>query len=199
MSNPDHEKNRKAWNDMVEVHWDYPDQERKEFLEGRCSLKPIELEAIGDVWGKSLLHLMCQFGMDTLSWARRGAAVTGVDISDRSIIRANELKKLAGLEGRFVRNDVLDLIGVLDDKFDIVFQSYGTHCWISDMDKWAQVIAHYLKPGGTFFIVDDHPIICIWEEPNYSYLHKEPIRYSHEPDYLRKPTLTRMAPSTSSI
>ena len=121
MPNSDHEKNRTAWNEMVDVHWDHPDQKRKEFLSGRCSLKSIELDAVGDVNGKSLLHLMCQFGMDTLSWARRGAVVTGVDISDRSIERADELKKLAGLDATFVRSDVLDLIGVIDQQFDVVF------------------------------------------------------------------------------
>ncbi len=183
MPNSDHEKNRTAWNEMVEVHWNHPDQKRKEFLGGRCSLKSIELDAVGDVHGRSLLHLMCQFGMDTLSWARRGAVVTGVDISDRSIARADELKKLARLDATFVRSDVLDLIGVIDQQFEIVFQSHGTHCWISDMDKWARVVAHYLKPDGLFFIVDDHPIICLWEEPPNSYLHKEPIRYTGEPDY----------------
>jgi len=179
----DHEKNRIAWDEMVEVHWDHPAQKRREFLAGWCSLKSIELAEVGEVRGRTLLHLMCQFGMDSLSWVRRGAVVTGVDISDRSIARAEELKKLAGLEATFVRSDVLDLIGVIDQQFDIVFQSHGAHCWISDMDKWAQVVAHYLKPGGLFFIVDDHPIICVYENPAYSYLHKEPIRYSDEPDY----------------
>jgi 2-polyprenyl-3-methyl-5-hydroxy-6-metoxy-1,4-benzoquinol methylase len=151
MPNSDHEKNRVAWNEMVEVHWDHPAQKRKEFLDGRCSLKPMELEAFGDVNGKSLLHLMCQFGLDTLSWARRGAVVTGIDISDQSIKRADELKQLAGLEGRFLRSDVLDAIGLVDDKFDNVIQTYGTQCWISDMEQWAQVVAHYdhLPLGGT--------------------------------------------------
>jgi SAM-dependent methyltransferase len=183
MSNEDHEKNRVAWNEMVEVHWDHPAQKRKEFLDGRCSLKPMELEAFGDVNGKSLLHLMCQFGLDTLSWARRGTTVTGIDISDQSIKRADELNKLAGLEGRFLRSDVLDAIGLIDEKFDYVIQTYGTQCWISDMEKWAQVVAHYLKPGGQFFMADDHPIICLWETPPNPYIHKEPIRYSGEPDY----------------
>jgi SAM-dependent methyltransferase len=126
---------------------------------------------------------MCQFGLDTLSWARRGAIVHGVDISERSIARAGELKKEAGLDGTFVRSDVLDLIGVIDQKFDIIIQTYGTQCWLSDMQKWAKVVAHYLKPGGTFFMADDHPIICIWEKPPNSYFHKEPIRYANEPDY----------------
>ncbi len=179
----DHEKNRAAWNDMVEVHWDHPAQKRREFLDGRCALKPLELEAFGDVNGKKLLHLMCQFGLDTLSWARRGAIVTGVDISDQSIKRAEQLKKEAGLAGTFLRSDVLDLVGLIDDKFDLVIQTYGTHCWLSDLSKWGRVVAHFLKPGGQFFMADDHPIICIREKPPNSYFLKEPIRYSNEPDY----------------
>ena len=183
MPHPDHEKNRTAWNEMVEVHWNHPGYKVKEFLGGWNSLKAIERQELGDVDGKRLLHLMCQFGMDTLSWARLGAEVTGVDISDRSIARAQELAARAGLKATFVRSDVLDLIGVIDAQFDIVYQSYGTHCWIADLKKWAWVVAHYLRPGGTFLIIDGHPITCIWETPNHSYLRKEPIRYRNEPDY----------------
>ncbi len=184
MSHPDHEKNRAAWNDMVEVHFKHPDHKVKEFLDGWNSLKSIECEEIGDVTGRSLLHLQCQFGMDTLSWARLGASVTGVDISDNSITRANELKKLAGLDdARFIRSDVLDLIGVIPEKFDIVFQSYGTICWLSDIDRWAEVVAHHLRPGGVFYIIDDHPIITIYLTESMTYLDKEPERYSNERDY----------------
>jgi hypothetical protein len=80
MTNEDHQKNRAAWNDMVEVHYKHPDYKLREFLDGWNSLKEIEKKDVGNVNGKSLLHLMCQFGMDTLSWARYGADVTGVDI-----------------------------------------------------------------------------------------------------------------------
>lgn len=184
MTHPDHEKNRAAWNDMVEVHFKHPDYKVKEFLDGWNSLKSIERKDVGDVTGKSLLHLMCQFGMDTLSWARLGTAVTGVDISDNSITRANELKKRAGLEdARFIRSDVLDLIGVIPEKFDIVFQSYGTHCWIADINRWADVIAHHLMPGGIFYIIDDHPIVTIYLTESMTYLDKKPERYRNERDY----------------
>ncbi len=184
MSHPDHEKNRTAWNEMVEVHIDHPSYKMNEFLEGWNSLKEIELEDLGDVTGKELLHLMCQFGMDTLSWARKGANVTGVDISDNSIMHADELKKKIGFdEAKFVRSDILELIGKLDKKFDIVFQSYGTHCWLADLTKWAEVVAHHLKPGGTFYIIDDHPILILYETEHERYLQKEPERYSGHPDY----------------
>lgn len=183
MPHPEHEKNRQAWNEMVEVHWKHPDYYVKEFLEGRSSLKRIELEMLGDVHGKHLLHLMCQFGMDTLSWAREGAIVTGVDISDRSIHYAEVLRQKAGLQGDFVRSDVLDLIGVIDKKFDIVFQSHGTLCWLSDLRRWAEVIAHYLKPGGTYLVIDGHPISWLFLQPKVSYFATEPERSFETPDY----------------
>ena len=183
MPRPDHEKNRTAWNEMTDVHFKHPDYNVKEFLEGLSTLKSIELTEVGDVHGKKLLHLMCQFGLDTLSWARRGAIVTGVDISDKSIERANELKEKAGLPAEFERSDVLDLMGKIDDRFYIVFQSYGTHCWISDINGWAQVIAHYLIPGGIFYIIDDHPIIQIYQVENGSYFYTLPEYSSGQQDY----------------
>jgi SAM-dependent methyltransferase len=183
MPNPHHEQNRKLWDEIAEIHFRHPDYKVKEFLEGWSTLKPIELESLGDVTGKNLLHLFCQFGMDSLSWVRQGAVVTGVDISGRSIELANELKQQASLSADFVRSDVMDLIGKIDSKFDIVFQSHGTMCWIADINKWAEVIAHYLKPGGTFFVVDGHPIAYLFLEEGYSYFNKHPQIYSNEPDY----------------
>ncbi len=183
MPHNDHEKNRVAWNEMAQVHFKHPGYRVKEFLAGASTLHPIELAELGDVKGKSLLHLFCQFGLDTLSWARMGATVTGVDISDQSFEYANQLVKQSGIEGRFVRSDVMDLIGKIDDKFDIVFQSYGTHCWIEDLNRWAQVVAHFLKPQGIFYIVDFHPIALLWEEDVISYFKKGPYRYKGDTDY----------------
>ena len=185
MADKNNEQNRAVWNEIVELHYEHPDYKLKEFLDGWNSLKEIERNALGDVTDKSLLHLMCQFGMDTLSWARLGADVTGVDISDKSIEYAEKLKQLAGFpDAQFIRSDIYDLIGKLDKKFDIIFQSHGTHCWIEDLDKWAEVIAHYLKPGGTFFIVDSHPIVdlFLWDD-EFSYFHKGPYKETGSPDY----------------
>jgi SAM-dependent methyltransferase len=183
MPHPDHEKNRAAWNEMVPIHYGHPSYRTKEFLEGETKLKPIELEALGDVRGKHLLHLMCQFGLDSLSWVREGAVVTGVDISDESIRGAEKLKREAKLEATFVRSDVLDLIGVIDQKFDIVFMSHGTYSWIADFGLLAQVIAHYLKPGGVYFIVDGHPARVMFDTPPQAYFQSEPIREVGMPDY----------------
>ena len=183
MPHPDHEKNRIAWNEMVPVHYSHPDYRIKEFLAGESRLKPIERAALGDVRGKHLLHLMCQFGLDTLSWAREGAHVTGVDISDESIRRAEQLRREAGLEATFIRSDVLDLIGAIDHKFDIVFQSHGTHYWISDIARWGEVVANHLRPGGTFFLVDGHPAQVLFYDPPMAYFAPEPERTIGAPDY----------------
>ena len=186
MPDKHHELNRSAWNEIVDIHINHSEYRVLEFIDGGHTLKRIELEALGDVTGKTLLHLMCQFGLDTLSWARQGAIVTGVDISDQSILRANELVEKSGVKGTFVRSDVLDLIGVLDQKYDIVFQSYGTHVWISDIFKWAEVVAHYLKPGGTFLIVDEHPANVMFMDPPFDYFMKEPDITPNAPDYCDK-------------
>lgn len=186
MPHEDHEKNRLAWNEMVEVHFKHPDYKVKEFLNGASTLKRIELDELGDVNKRTLLHLMCQFGLDTLSWARRGAIVTGTDISDQSIERARELTKKTRLPATFVRSDVLELTGKIDTKFDIVFQSYGTHHWLSDLTRWAQTVDHYLKPGGVFYMVDIHPIAVPFIEPTVSYFRKGPYRYTNEIDYCDK-------------
>lgn len=186
MANQDHEKNRVAWNEMVEVHFGHPTYRVKEFLENETTLREIELTEVGDVKGKHLLHLMCQFGLDTLSWAREGAIVTGVDISDNSIKRANELAGQVGIDARYVRSDIYDLIGRLDQKFDIVFQSYGTIAWISDVDRWAEIVAQHLKPGGFFYIVDFHPCAISIEDESVSYFDPGPYRYFDNPDYADK-------------
>ncbi|HKK20229.1 MAG TPA: class I SAM-dependent methyltransferase [candidate division Zixibacteria bacterium] len=191
MANQDNEKNRVAWNEMAGVHFDHPDYRVKEFLEGRSTLKSIEIEELGDVSEKSLLHLFCQFGLDTLSWARRDAIVTGVDISDTSIELAENLTRQSGLRARWVRTDVLDLRDKLDEKFDIVFQSYGTHHWIEDLNKWAEIVSHFLKPGGRLYMVDLHPIMGPWLESDVSYFKKGPYLYSNEVDYCNKDYIVR--------
>jgi SAM-dependent methyltransferase len=186
----DHEKNRATWNRVVDLHVNHPEYRTRDVISGGSSLKRIELAALGDVRGKQLLHLMCQFGLDTLSWARQGAIVTGADISDRSIQVANELKVQCGLEAEFVRSDALDLIGLIDKKFDVVFQSYGTHMWLSDIFRWARVISHYLKPGGTFFMIDDHPVnpLFLFPNDNVDYFASEPFRTVNPTDYCERET-----------
>lgn len=185
--NEHHEINRKQWNERTEAHFKHPDYRVKEFLDGASTLHPLELSEMGDVHGKSLLHLQCHFGLDTLSWARLGAKVTGVDISDKSIERANELATAAKLPARFIRSDIFDLSKVLNEKFDIVFTSYGVTVWIADIDRWAETIARYVKPGGYFYMAEIHPLIQMLdaEKRIYDWYFHQPQaeRFTGEKDY----------------
>ncbi len=155
--------NRKSWDDRVQKHYESEFYDVEGFLAGKSSLNDIELEAIGNVKGKRLLHLQCHFGQDTLSWAREGANVTGVDLSTESIKLANQLKTKTGLEARFIESDIYSLPEHLNEKFDIVFTSYGSIVWLPDLDKWAQTIQHYLKSGGIFCIADFHPFLNMYD------------------------------------
>lgn len=151
----------------------------KEFKEGKTSLNKIELEELGDVKGKSLLHLQCHFGMDTMSWARLGAKCTGVDLSDEAIRVATEINDELRLDAEFINCNVYDLKEHLNRTFDIVFTSYGTIGWLPDLQRWAEIIGYFLKPGGIFYIVDFHPVLWMMDEDfqfiKYNYFNTELI------------------------
>jgi SAM-dependent methyltransferase len=150
--------NQFNWDQKAQINFGSDYYDVKSFMKGRSSLRPIELKALGSVKGKSLLHLQCHFGMDTLSWARRGAKVVGVDFSKKAIENACILSSQTLIPARFVQSDIYDLKKNLDGKFDIVFVSYGCLGWLPDLGKWAKIVAHFLKQDGIFYIVDFHPI-----------------------------------------
>ena len=154
---------RQNWNERTPLHADSDFYDVDGFKSGRITLTKTEIEELGSVAGKSLLHLQCHFGMDTMSWSRLGATATGVDISDTAIELARELNDELALETRFIRSNVYDLPDVLDEQFDIVYTAIGALCWLPDMTGWAAVVARYLKPGGTFYILDGHPVSHIFE------------------------------------
>jgi len=184
--------NRKLWNAWTKIHKASPFYDNEGFKSGRNTLRSIELEEMGDVRGKSLLHLQCHFGQDSLSWARMGANVTGVDLSDEAIRLANSLARELNLDARFVCANIYDLNDVLDDQFDMVFTSYGVLAWLDDLTRWAEIIARHLKPGGIFYIVEIHPFtdtLNDWESEaslriQYPYFHPpEPFVYDAETSY----------------
>ena len=156
--------NQLSWDERVPIHVASKCYDLNSFKAGRCSLKSIELEDLSDVSGKSLLHLQCHFGMDTLSWAKRGAIVTGVDFSAQAIEQARALAKELGIEAQFVLSSVYDLSQNLTGEFDIVYTSYGVLCWLNDLATWANNISHFLKPGGIFYIIDGHPTGIMFDE-----------------------------------
>src|SRR5689334_8942204 len=134
------------------------------FLAGRQTLCALERELAGEVAGKDLLHLQCHFGIDTLSWTRLGARVTGVDYSEVAIDLARSLAAELGLDARFIRSDVLDLPTVLTDQFDVVYTSRGVLAWLPDLRTWSRVIARFLRPGGTFYITEEHPFMHVFAD-----------------------------------
>jgi SAM-dependent methyltransferase len=133
------------------------------FRSGSLSLRPIEIREVGDVTGKTLLHLLCNMGCDTLSWARLGAQVTGIDISGTAVAQAQALAAETGIDARFVRSDLYTLPDVLHEQFDIIFTSYGALCWLPNLERWARIVREYLKPDGVFYIVDMHPVAGLFE------------------------------------
>ncbi len=171
--------NRKLWNDRTKVHWDSKFYDVKSFIAGKDSLNSIEVALLGNLKGKKILHLQCHFGMDSISLARRGAIVTGIDLSDESIKQAKDLSEKAGTKMDFILSDVYSLTKNLDKQFDIVFTSYGTIGWLPDINKWAEVILHFLKPGGKFIMVEFHPVLWIFDdnfkEIVYKYSDSDPI------------------------
>lgn len=181
------EANRLLWNQRTQVHRDSAFYNREGFLKGMHVLTGIERSELTDVAGKTMLHLQCHFGMDTLDWARSGAVVTGVDLSDEAIREAELLKKESGLEGRFICCNIYDLPEHLDESFDIVFTSYGTIGWLPDLNQWAMLIARYLKPGGLFYFAEFHPVVWMFDDEftriQYAYENREVIVVENQGTY----------------
>ncbi|MDQ3755688.1 MAG: class I SAM-dependent methyltransferase [Acidobacteriota bacterium] len=182
------ENNRSLWNGWTRLHEKSALYDLDNFKAGRSSLKPVELEELGEVAGQTLLHLQCHFGMDTLSWARLGARVTGVDFSAAAVALARSLSAEVGISADFICSNLYDLPRALEGEFDIVFTSYGVLSWLPDLDRWAEIVAHYLKPGGTFYIVEFHPFASMLDDDGttfkYAYFHtSKPIELQAQGSY----------------
>jgi SAM-dependent methyltransferase len=174
--------NRKLWDQWTREHEQSSFYDLAGFRAGKDRLRSIELSELGDVTGKTLLHLQCHFGMDTLAWARRGAIVTGVDLSGESIALARSLSDELDLPAQFHCTDIYELPGVLTGEFDIVFTSYGVLHWLRDLRRWGEIIAHYLKPNGIFYIVEDHPFFRVLKADADAQLTVEQPYFSDAPE-----------------
>lgn len=156
--------NRSLWDAWTRVHATGSFYDLDGFRAGGVRIRPYEIELVGDVRGMSLLHLQCHFGIDTLSWARLGARVTGADLSPAAIELARQLAIDLGFpESRFVLANLYDLPAELDGAFDVVYTSRGVLGWLPDIRAWAQIVAHFVAPGGIFFITEIHPILQTFE------------------------------------
>ncbi|GIU42537.1 class I SAM-dependent methyltransferase [Shewanella algidipiscicola] len=150
--------NQDTWNKRAAIHVNSTFYDVAGFLKGNSSLNPIELQQVGAVEGKRLLHLQCHFGLDSLSWARLGAVVTGVDLSSVAIEYARRLAEQSALEATFIESDLYQFGIDNSEQFDIVFTSYGVLCWLPDLTQWAQMVADALCVGGELHLVEFHSI-----------------------------------------
>jgi len=183
------EVNKETWNKKVEIHSKSEFYNVDEFLKGKSSLNNFEIKELGDVKGKSILHLQCHFGQDTLSLARLGAECTGIDLSNEGIKKAKDLNKQLGLNVNFIESNLYDVPKNVDGAFDIVFSSYGVIGWLPDLKTWAEIIASKLKKGGFFYLIEFHPIVWMFtylESPPklvYPYQYKEVIYEEYKGTY----------------
>lgn len=155
--------NRRLWDEWTAIHEGSEFYDLDGFRRGGVRIAEHEREEVGPVEGRTLLHLQCHFGIDTLSWARLGARVTGVDFSPRAIELARSLAAELELDARFVESDVYRLPDVLDETFDVVYTSNGVLGWLPDIRRWAEVVARFVSPGGRFYVLDIHPVAQAFE------------------------------------
>ncbi|MFJ3792577.1 class I SAM-dependent methyltransferase [Kitasatospora sp. NPDC090091] len=193
--------NRANWDERVPIHvagdfYDVPG-----FVAGDDSLRGFELAEVGDVGGKTLLHLQCHIGLDTLSWARRGAAVTGLDFSQPAVETARDLAAKIGADGaRFVVSDVYDAVEAVGGRtFDVVYTGFGALCWLPDIDRWARTAAALVAPGGFLYLAEYHPITDVLGEDGRTieedYFRREPTVWDEpgtyaDPDAVTTATVT---------
>ncbi len=189
------EANRARWDESVAIHAASDFYRVDDFLAGESKLLKLDLDEVGDVAGKSLLHLQCHFGLDTLSWARLGAEVVGVDFSPSAVQTARDLAGRANLSAEFVESELYASPDVLADRlgtFDIVYVNLGALCWLPDIAGWARVCARFLTDGGALYVRDVHPLTQSLDDETasgelrlrYPYFETErPLHWSGDGDY----------------
>ena len=157
------EDNLAYWTEAVAVHLASPFYQTEAFRAGANVLDPVVLDGLGDVTGQRVLHLQCHYGLDTLSLARMGATVTGLDYAPTAIEAARALSRETGVPGEFVLADVLDPPADLRG-FDLVFASWGAICWHRDIGRWMRTASGALRPGGRLYLVDGHPAMLMMDD-----------------------------------
>ena len=175
------EQNRLSWNAVVGAHDSHRGDLSRFFSEGGSTLFQEERDLLGELEGRSLVHLQCNSGGDSISLARLGAGVTGVDLSDEAVSSARDLAEKTGTLATFERADVYEWLEEASPegrRFDIAFASYGVICWLPDLRRWAWGIAGILNPGGRFVLIDFHPAADIFDR---EWNHVRDYPYGGEP------------------
>jgi 2-polyprenyl-3-methyl-5-hydroxy-6-metoxy-1,4-benzoquinol methylase len=166
MRNEQREDNLRTWEAWTKIHVDSDFYDVASLRDGSrpIRLRDYEIAEVGPVDGKSLLHLQCHFGMDTLSWAALGANVTGADFSPAAIEAAGALANEVHVNASFVESNIYDLPSHLEGSFDVVYTSRGVLGWLPSIQRWAEVVAHFVKPGGVFYITEIHPVANVFAD-----------------------------------
>ena len=182
--------NKKGWDGLAETH--YKNYHIDKLIAGTPLINELIQKEVGDVKGKSLVHLLCHIGTDTLSWALLGARVTGIDISPRSLKYARLLAEQMGIEADFLEADIMEVREKVKTRYDIVFSSTGVLCWLPDIQRYAQTVRQLLNDDGFFYIFDGHPFRSLLLDETgstytdtiqSSYFRKEPWQYADMGDY----------------
>lgn len=189
------------WDERVAGHMAPDGYGVDQFIENPTRITSVvqhDAAKIGDVSGLTLLHSQCHIGTDTLSWARLGATVTGLDFSPKAIDAARGIAARSGLDATFVETELYDAPEHISGTFDLVYTSVGAICWMPDLTKWAQILAGFVKPGGRFWIRDSHPALMALDDTRddeqlvvrFPYFHQAtPINFPDEASYLGSATL----------
>jgi SAM-dependent methyltransferase len=166
------EANRANWDERVLIHAWGKFYDVASFKAGQERLQPFEISEVGDVSGKDLVHLQCHFGIDTLSWARRGAQVTGLDFSAPAVEQASKLAAELGLEADFVQSDVYEAVEALGGRtFDVIYTGRGALNWLPNVGRWAGVAAALVCPGGFLYLCEFHPITEVFGDDDLTVEH----------------------------
>jgi 2-polyprenyl-3-methyl-5-hydroxy-6-metoxy-1,4-benzoquinol methylase len=180
--------NRAWWDERVPLHVASDFYDVEAFKAGANTLRPFELEEVGDVSGRSLVHLQCHFGLDTLSWARLGARVTGLDFSHPAVEAARSVAADTGLDAEFVTASVHDAPAALGDRrFDVVYTGLGALNWLPDIQRWAGVVAQLVARGGFLYLSEFHPIANVFADEDlaleHDYFQTEPLTFDDPGTY----------------
>jgi SAM-dependent methyltransferase len=180
--------NRALWDERVPIHVASELYDVDGFLAGGSTLRAFELAELGDVEGLTLVHPQCHFGLDTLSWARRGARVTGLDFSPPALVAARAIAERAGIEAEFVEANVYDAVQALGGRrFDVVYTGLGAIIWLPDIDRWARTMVELLAPAGRFYLAEFHPFCDVFADDELvvseSYFAHDPRLYDEPGTY----------------
>jgi 2-polyprenyl-3-methyl-5-hydroxy-6-metoxy-1,4-benzoquinol methylase len=182
--------NKAWWDERAPIHIgsEFYDVEGFVADPSATHLRPFEIAEVGDVTDRTLVHAQCHFGLDTLSWARRGARVTGLDFSVPAIETARLLAERMGVDAEFVAGDVYDAVELVGGRtFDIVYTGFGAIAWLPDIQRWAQVMAALASPGGMLYLAEFHPVHHVFGDDDltveHPYFQEGPQRWDEPGTY----------------